>query len=215
MKLLAAALILPAIIAFGIATFETRVLVGPGSNKPTPGIVWDNHTFTTRAEFARWLRSHGTSYRVWARRHPSLSGVEPSRVTQQSSKIAKAQGARQKPSIWGLDRLGGLVAVFGVLALGIVFVRRGRRPGSIRPRTQGLDRAVRRASTATERVARLTLRQAGVMALRFGGLLASADVVARRNLSARRNQSELAWYLATAVLAAGVAVVLAVWLNRA
>jgi len=53
------------------------------------------------------------------------------------------------------------------------------------------------------------------MALRFGGLLASADVVARRNLSARRNQSELAWYLATAVLAAGVAVVLAVWLNRA
>jgi hypothetical protein len=59
------------------------------------------------------------------------------------------------------------------------------------------------------------MRQAGVMALRFGGLLASADVVARRNLSARRNQSELAWYLATAVLAAGVAVVLAVWLNRA
>jgi hypothetical protein len=53
------------------------------------------------------------------------------------------------------------------------------------------------------------------MALRFGGLLASADVIAWRSLTARRNQSELAWYLATAVLAAGVAVVLAVWLNRA
>jgi hypothetical protein len=53
------------------------------------------------------------------------------------------------------------------------------------------------------------------MALRFGGLVASADVIARRNLSTRRNQSELAWYLATAVLAAGVAVVLAVWLNGA
>jgi hypothetical protein len=59
------------------------------------------------------------------------------------------------------------------------------------------------------------MRRAADMALRFGGLVASADVVARRNLSARRNQSELAWYLATAVLAAGVAVVVAVWLNRA
>ena len=207
MKLLAAALILPAIIVLGIATFETRVLVGPGSNKPTAGIVWDNHTFTSRAEFARWLRSHGTSYRFWARRHPSLSGVEPSRATQQRAKIAKAQGARQKPSIWGLDRLGGIAAVFAVLALGIVFVRRGRGPRSFRPRTQ--------ASAATGRVARLTMRRAADMALRFGGLVASADVIARRNLSARRNQSELAWYLATAVLAAGVAVVVAVWLNRA
>jgi hypothetical protein len=213
-KLLAAALILPAIIVLGIATFETRVLVGPGSNKPTPGIVWDNHTFASRAEFARWLRSHGTSYRVWARRHPSLSGVEPSRATQQRAKVAKAQGARQKPSIWSLDRLGGVAAVLAVLALGIVFVRR-RRPGSIRPRTQGLRGAVRRASTATERVARLTMRRAGLMAPRFGGLLASADVVARRSLRAWRNQSELTWYLATAALAAGVAVVVAVWLNRA
>jgi hypothetical protein len=203
-KLLAAALILPAIIVLGIATFETRVLVGPGSNKPTAGIVWDNHTFASRAEFARWLRSHGTSYRVWARRHPALTGVEPSRATQQRAKV---QGARQKPSIWSFDRLGGAAAVLAAVALGIVFVRRGRRPRSFRPRTQ--------ASAATGRVARLTMRRAADMALRFGGLVASADVIARRNLSARRNQSELAWYLATAVLAAGVAVVVAVWLNRA
>ena len=204
MKLLAAALILPAIIVLGIATFETRVLVGPGSNKPTAGIVWDNHTFASRAEFARWLRSHGTSYRVWARRHPSLTGVEPSRATQQRAKV---QGARPKPSIWSFDRLGGAAAVLAAVALGIVFVRRGRGPRSFRPRTQ--------ASAATGRVARLTMRRAADMALRFGGLVASADVVARRNLSARRNQSELAWYLATAVLAAGVAVVVTVWLNRA
>ena len=204
MKLLAAALILPAIIVLGIATFETRLLVGPGSNKPTAGIVWDNHTFASRAEFARWLRSHGTSYRVWARRHPSLSGVEPSRVTQQRAEV---QGARPKPSIWSFDRLGGAAAVLAAVALGIVFVRRRRGPRSFRPRTQ--------ASAATGRVARLTMRRAADMALRFGGLVASADVVARRNLSARRNQSELAWYLATAVLAAGVAVVVAVWLNRA
>jgi hypothetical protein len=210
-KLLAAALILPALIVLGIATFETRVLVGPGSNKPTPGIVWDNHTFTSRAEFARWLRSHGTSYRVWARRHPSLTGVEPSREAQPRAKV---EGTRQKPSVWSLERLGGAAAILAVLGLGIVFVRRRRRPGRSRPRTQDLDLAVRQAAAATERVARPTMRWAGVTALRFGELVASATVIPRRNLSARRNRGELAWYLATALLAAGVAVVVTVWLNQ-
>jgi len=59
------------------------------------------------------------------------------------------------------------------------------------------------------------MRWAGATALRFGGLVASATVIPRHNLSARRNRGELAWYLATAVLAAGVAVVVTVWLNRA
>jgi hypothetical protein len=42
----------------------------------------------------------------------------------------------------------------------------------------------------------------------------SAAVIAWGNLSARRNRGELAWYLATALLAAGFAVVVTVWLNR-
>jgi hypothetical protein len=41
----------------------------------------------------------------------------------------------------------------------------------------------------------------------------SAAVIAWRNLNARRNRGELAWYLATAFLAAGFAVIVTVWLN--
>ena len=124
---LAAALILPALIVLGIATFETRVLLSPGSNKPTQGIVWDNQTFTTRAEFARWLRSRGTSYRVWARQHPSFTGVEPSREAQPRTKV---EGARQKRSFWSLERVTGAAAVLALVGLGIVFVRWRRGPRS-------------------------------------------------------------------------------------
>ena len=115
---LAAALILPALIVLGIATFETRVLLNPGwSNKPTQGIVWDNQTFTTRAEFARWLRSRGTSYRVWARQHPSFTGVEPSREAQPRAKV---EGARQKRA--DVLRSGelALYAVWGLVTIVII-----------------------------------------------------------------------------------------------
>jgi len=209
-RLLAAALVLPAIVVLAIATFETGVLVRPGSNKPAQGIVWDNHTFANRAEFARWLRSHGTSYRVWARRHPSLSGVQPSRAAQQRK---PAEGARQKPSVWSPELLGGVAAVLAAVGLGIVFVRRSR-PRSLRSGTRGLDLKVRRAVAAAQRAARPTVRWAGATAQRFGGLVVSAAVIAWRNLSARRNRGELAWYLATALLAAGFAVIVTVWLNR-
>lgn len=207
MRLLAAALVLPAIVVLAIATFETGVLVRPGSNKPAEGIVWDNHTFANRAEFARWLRSHGTSYRVWARRHPSLSGVQP----RQQRK--PAEEARQKPSVWSPELLGGLAAVLAAVGLGIVFVRRSR-PGSLRSGTRGLDLKVRRVVAAAQRAAWPTMRRAGATTLRFAGQVVSAAVMAWRNLGARRKRGELAWYLATALLAAGFAVIVTVWLNR-
>jgi len=206
-RLLAAALVLPAIVVLAIATFETGVLVRPGSNKPAEGIVWDNHTFANRAEFARWLRSHGTSYRVWARRHPSLSGVQP----RQQRK--PAEEARQKPSVWSPELLGGLAAVLAAVGLGIVFVRRSR-PGSLRSGTRGLDLKVRRVVAAAQRAAWPTMRRAGATTLRFAGQVVSAAVMAWRNLGARRKRGELAWYLATALLAAGFAVIVTVWLNR-
>lgn len=211
MRLLAAALVLPAIVVLAIATFETGVLVRPGSNKPAQGIVWDNRTFANRAEFARWLRSHGTSYRVWARRHPSLSGVEPSRAAQQRE---AAHEGRQKPSVWSPELFGGVAAVLVAVGLGIVFVRRSR-PGSLRSATRGLDLKVRRAAAAAQRAARPTVGRAGATTLRFGGLVVSAAAIAWDNLSARPKRGDLAWYLATALLAAGFAVIVTVWLNRA
>jgi len=64
-------LVFPAAVVLAIAAVETRIVHAPPANGATRGIVWDGHTFATRAEFARWLRSQGTSYRVWARRHPT------------------------------------------------------------------------------------------------------------------------------------------------
>jgi hypothetical protein len=209
-RLLAAALVLPAIVVLAIATFETGVLVRPGSNKPAQGIVWDNHTFANRAEFARWLRSHGTSYRTWARRHPSLSGVQPKRAAKQRK---PAEEARQKPSVWSPELFGSVAAVLAAVGLGIVFVRRSRRPRSLRLGTRGLDLKVRRAAGAAQGAARPAVRWAGATAQRLAGLVVSAAVIAWRNLSARPNRGELAWYLATAFLAAGFAVIVTVWLN--
>jgi len=57
------------------------------------------------------------------------------------------------------------------------------------------------------------VRWAGATAQRLARLVVSAAVVAWRNLNARRNRGELAWYLATAFLAAGFAVIVTVWLN--
>src|SRR6266550_5544324 len=70
-KFLATFLIAPALSVLALALLETRVIYAPPANGATKGIVWDGHTFATRADFARWLRSRGVAYRVWVRRHPS------------------------------------------------------------------------------------------------------------------------------------------------
>ena len=71
MKFLATFLIAPALSVLALALLETRVIYPPPANGATKGIVWGGHTFATRADFARWLRSRGVSYRAWVRRHPS------------------------------------------------------------------------------------------------------------------------------------------------
>jgi hypothetical protein len=37
------------------------------------GLVWRGHRFLAVTSFSRWLRRHGTTYRAWALRHPTLS----------------------------------------------------------------------------------------------------------------------------------------------
>jgi hypothetical protein len=71
MKFVAIFLIAPAVSVLALALLETRVIYPPPANGATKGIVWGGHTFATRADFARWLRSRGVSYRAWVRRHPS------------------------------------------------------------------------------------------------------------------------------------------------
>jgi hypothetical protein len=180
MRLLAVALILPAMIVLAIAAFETRIFYPPPSHAPTKGIVWHGHTFAARGDFARWLRSRGVRYGVWARRHPSLVGVAANRRTHPSAQQrAEAKRARQKGSDWSLENLGGGAAVLASLGLGIVLVRR-RRPGSGGGSEAQIQLAARRAVPAAKRGARLTLRWAKTTTLLSSRMAKSSARTSRR-----------------------------------
>src|SRR5919197_3179545 len=111
MRLLAGMLTLSAVIALGIAAYEA---VPSPTNGPAAGIVWAGQTFATRADFVRWLRSQGTTYRAWARRHPVEAGL-----TSNHSPKAAAQHSGWGPGVWV-----GIAAFLGALALGIALIRR-------------------------------------------------------------------------------------------
>ena len=292
MRLLVGALTVSAVIVLGIAAFKA---IPAPSNGPAHGIVWAGQTFATRAEFARWLRSQGVTYRAWARSHPVEAGV--------------TRG--QEHSGWDPGVLVGIAAVLGALALGVALVRRrwpesgasaahlievmgliGAAAIGAGARTTGrwaaltarrsMARATAAASGArheiggsaahrlevvglrgaaaaeggarrTRRWAALTARRSmdlgtaaasgarheigesaahrlEVAALRGAGAAKArarrtrrwAALTARRltapatgaAFNARRRRSELAWYVTTALLAAGMGVVVTVWLNR-
>ena len=146
MKLLLAALILPAAIVVAIAAFETRVLYPLPANGPTRGIVWDGRTFVSRTDFARWLRSRGSSYAAWARRHPVRAGLKSKRSPQRlaarnvqakakAESRAKAQGRAMGERSSGSNGVILAVALaIAALLLGIVLLK--RRPRRIvSPRT--------------------------------------------------------------------------------
>jgi MYXO-CTERM domain-containing protein len=258
MKILIAALILPAVIVLGIAAFETRIFYPVPSNGPTRGIVWAGHTFATRTDFARWLRSRGVPYRVWARRHPIRAGLTPNRLAKQAMVYRKrgARDGRQKDSGWGLRAIGGGAAFLAVLGLGVVFVRRRRRPGSLGSARQRFRPAADRAAPVARRgpgprlrrakatavlssnmaeslaktisregteIARSFAHRAAPPAKRGAGLalslatsaaLVSSSLAASSAKTISRRRGEFAWYLASALLAAGIGVVATVWLNR-
>jgi hypothetical protein len=229
MKLLAVALILPATILIAIVAFETQLFYPPPSNAPTKGIVWDGRTFASHGDFARWLRSRGESYAVWARRHPSLVGAGAGRVAHPpAQKAAGAKRASEKGFDWSV--VGGGLAALAGLGLAAFFLRRRRSRLMLRGteatalllssaakssariiRRRGPEFAgfvAHRAAPAARGGARLTLRSVAATALLSSSLAASsADTI-------RRRRSEFAWYLASGLLAAGIGIVATVWLNR-
>lgn len=157
MKLLAA-LIVPAAILIAIAAFETGILSPAPSNRAASGIVWRGSTFATRADFARWLRSRGIRYEVWARRHPSLAGVAANRNARPSTRAAsKTTHAGQNGSDWTVQTLGGGAVVFlAGLGVGVLLVRR-RQPAASGASATSIDLSARRSVRSTERAARLVL----------------------------------------------------------
>jgi hypothetical protein len=211
MKLLVAALILPAAIVLAIAAFETRVFYPLPANGPTRGIVWDGRTFVTKTDFGRWLRSRGSSYAIWARRHPVQAGIKPTSSSPSHQQLA-ARNVKAKGQTVGKKRssnagilLVGLAIVGGLLA--IVLVKRRPRPHL--SSKQPLEDVVRRGAAVAEGGAHLTKRWAAETAHR------SFDLAATATWTARHRRSEVAWYLATALFAAGIGLVVTVWLSGA
>lgn len=117
-------IVLPAVIVLALAYGATQFV--PGS-KPEPqarakGIVWAGRTFVDRAEFARWLRSRGVRYAVWARRHPALVAI-PHRPAQQPVRRAAETGAGDRSS-WVPASVVAVAALIALLCL--VLLRRKR-----------------------------------------------------------------------------------------
>jgi hypothetical protein len=146
MRLLAVLILTPAIV-LAIAGFETRVFSLP-SNGPTVGpirgIVWNRDTFPTKTDFARWLRSRGYSYVVWARRHPVRAGIKPTPASP--SKVsprrlaarniqAKAKGRANQPAVGeqGSSNRIILLIALAIVATLLAFVLFRRRPNSSPP----------------------------------------------------------------------------------
>jgi hypothetical protein len=145
MRLLAVLILTPAIV-LAIAAFETRVFALP-SNGPTVGpirgIVWNRDTFPTETDFARWLRSRGYSYAVWARRHPVRAGIKPTPASPSKDSPrrlaarniqAKAKGRVNPPAV-GKQRSSNriLLIAFAIVATVLAIVLFRRRPHSSPP----------------------------------------------------------------------------------
>jgi hypothetical protein len=203
MRLLVAGLILSAVFVLGIAAFETRVLLPEPSNGPAHGIVWAGQTFPTRAAFARWLRSQGTSYRAWARRHPVQAGLGSTRQPEAGAhRNEKARAGDQKHSRWSPGVLAGIAALLGALAVCVALVRR-RWPGSGAAVAHLIEVIGLASAAAIEAGARTTRRWAAPAARRTAALAAAATSSARRALSA--STSYLVEVVAPKSAAAGVA----------
>jgi hypothetical protein len=116
---LLAALVLPALLTLGVAYAGSRVVGGPpGSPLRAEGFVWGKRTFPNRAAFARWYKSRGRSYEVWASRHPAP-------LPAKAAKKPRSSGGRLSPV--GSAAAYGAVIFVAVAGIGLRIKRRRLR----------------------------------------------------------------------------------------
>jgi hypothetical protein len=64
--------------SLGLAAGATNIV---GAPRPVPvqatNLIWSGRVFTTKREFAAWLAWRGSSYQLWAARHPAAAGHFP------------------------------------------------------------------------------------------------------------------------------------------
>ena len=234
MRLLIGALLLAAVIVLAIAAFEA------GGASPTPssgqahGVVWAGQTFATRADFVLWLRSHGTTYRAWAQRH----AVDADLTSNQKHSVwspgvlagisavlvALAAGLAFTRRRWPASgaaaaHLVGVMGLASAAAIGAgartaghwaaLSARRSKphATAAARGAAHRLELVARKGAATAGAGARTTRHWAALPAQR------STAVPAATAFSDRRRRSELTWYVTSALLAAGIGVVVTLWLN--
>jgi hypothetical protein len=215
----------PALLAFAVMSGAER-LAGTSpirsSLQPT-GIVWANRTFATHADFARWLRAHGSSYEAWALRHPSAAAADPTRAAK-AHRVAAARGHSRSQDPRHLEALAVAVGIAALLALILLYERRtydfrgrlqqgpdavaenGKQP-LIAVHSGGV--LARDAATALRaRVVHPTVATAKAVVLGTGpalvGLLQSGSQRRQWFRGFRQRHPEVAWYAAACAFAAAV-----------
>lgn len=78
---------------------------------PAQAIVWNNRVFFDREQLAKWLRSRGASYDVWAAHHP-----QPTSTTLSTAPRAKKKSSWHLPSRHTVLVGAGAAALVVVLA---------------------------------------------------------------------------------------------------
>ena len=66
-----ATLAIPLVLVVALG-FGASALVGSGP-PATQWVNWGGESFSSPPQLRRWLRAHGSSYRVWARHHPGAA----------------------------------------------------------------------------------------------------------------------------------------------
>ena len=119
MKGLAALVVVPlAALAFVHVATSLMPEPTPAQTMYPQSVLWAGRVFTSKGEFARWLRRHDESYAHWVRMHPGASPWE--------SRPATPIPSAERDS-GGLDLGRGLPFLFaGLLAAGLAFAIRAR-----------------------------------------------------------------------------------------
>lgn len=109
-----ALLTVPCAVALVFALVASQLAAGPSKPHATAqaqAIVWNNRVFFDREELAKWLRSRGASYDVWAANHP-----QPVTTTLPTAPTQKKKSRLHLPTLHTVLLGGGAAGLVIVLA---------------------------------------------------------------------------------------------------
>jgi hypothetical protein len=161
MRALAILLLVPGFSLGLVAGFTNLVGAPDPVAAQATDLVWSDRVFSTRADFAAWLDSRGTSYKLWSERHPSAARrfedhsrrplVSHSSAQSEAAGSSAAPSARPATALLVASLSAGLLVAMLALASVVRSARflleppsMGRRVRSLRPPAAALIGAASR-----------------------------------------------------------------------